>query len=201
MTTQPNPAEIEPDQAADDAQYYRRILHRLIDKADSFTDRLYQQAPTEAETLTDLAKEFDRIALCTRRCIMLARKCAEPLPMPRAQHRIAARQQIIRVIEDNIQRHAEDDEADELHEELLDRMDSPDLDDDITTRPIADIIADICRDLGLAHVPGNHPWKRRTPADLTLLRARAAAPPGNPGLGATEARATLLRSTSRFRGP
>ncbi len=55
-------------------------------------------------------------------------------------------------------------------------MDAPDLDADITARPIDDIIKDILRDLGLAALPGSRPWKRRTPADIAELNVRAAAP-------------------------
>jgi hypothetical protein len=68
-------------------------------------------------------------------------------------------------------------------------MDAPDLDRDIESRPIDDIIKDILRDLGLAALPGTRPWKRRTPADIAELNARAAAPsrpagtPREPGPG------------------
>ena len=61
-----------------------------------------------------------------------------------------------------------------LEAELRERMDAPDLEDDIAGRSVADIVADICRDLGIAASPGSHPWKRRTPGDLTELFARAA---------------------------
>ncbi len=65
-------------------------------------------------------------------------------------------------------------DADPLHAGMLDRPDAPDLDDDPRTRPAADIIADICRDLGLAALPGAHPWTGRTPEDIGQLCARAA---------------------------
>jgi hypothetical protein len=58
----------------------------------------------------------------------------------------------------------------------MDRLDGPDLDGFDLDRPVADLIADICRDLGLAAAPGTHPWKRRTPDDIAILCARAAAP-------------------------
>jgi len=77
-------------------------------------------------------------------------------------------------------------------------MDAPDLDRDIANRPIDDIIKDILRDLGLAALPGTRPWKRRTPADIEQLNARAAAPsrpagstPREPGPGPQDGHPTV----------
>jgi hypothetical protein len=50
----------------------------------------------------------------------------------------------------------------------------PDLEDEIANRSIAEIVTDICRDLGIAALPGTHPWKRRIPHDIAILNARAA---------------------------
>ena len=66
--------------------------------------------------------------------------------------------------------------AEALTAELHERLDGPDLDSDITSRPVADIVAELCRDLGIAPPAGPHPWLRRTPADIAALCARAAAP-------------------------
>ena len=138
----------------------------------------------------DIIAAFDRIARAVRRSITLARSLAEPVPPANdpAQHRAAARNHIIRAVEDVIQRtshatDAPDAESESLTAELHDRLDAPDLDDDLSHRPIAEIITEICRDLGLASSPGNDPWKRRTPADIAQLCARAAAPsrPRQPG--------------------
>ena len=92
---------------------------------------------------------------------------------------MAARKQIIRDIEDTIHReaHGRKAEAEALHAELYERLDTLDLDDDIDTMPIADIIAAIRRDLGIdPHINsrGISPWKRRRPADVRALCARAA---------------------------
>jgi hypothetical protein len=184
------PATAEPqnpaNQPVEDAQYYRWALHELIDIGVGLARLVHQQATAAAaepavtaDTAPDIAAAFDRISRAVRRTILLARKVAEPLA-PAAehpeQHRAAARRRIIREVEDTIQRTAQGADAETLHAELLDRLDAPDLEDDIAQRPIADIIADICRDLGLAALPGSHPWKRRTAEDLTALCARAATP-------------------------
>ena len=163
-----------------------------------------QPAPA-SEALISLTLAFDRIARAVRRSILLARSLAHPVqPAPDpaqdpARHRAATRRQIIREVEDAIQRTGRgtrarrDDGRDDEHDgagtlqaELRDRLDAPDLDDDIGTRPAADIISEICRDLGLAAPPGGaHPWKRRTPEDIAQLCADAAAPSGarQPGAG------------------
>ncbi len=136
---------------------------------------------------TDIALAYDRITRAVRRTILLARKLTEPAPAPdtaaaqaAARHRVASRKRIIREVEDAIGRatqgSATHTRAETLHAELLDRLDGPDLDEDIGHRPAADIVADICRDLGIAAAYGANPWRRRTPTDIEILCARAAAP-------------------------
>jgi hypothetical protein len=191
QSTEPN----QPNsQQADDAQYYRQVLHELIDMGTGLARAVHQQATAEAGEGTVIAADaapdptiaFDRIARTIRRTIVLARHVAEPLPERAANHdahkRTAARKQIIRAVEDAIESRAhsaaymDDEEADGLRAELMDRLDGPDLDHFDLNRPVPDLIADICRDLGLAAAPGTHPWKRRTPDDIAILCARAAAP-------------------------
>ena len=148
------------------------------------------QQPTDphpappSDALISLTLAFDRTARAVRRSILLARSLADPVQPAKdpAQRRTAARRRIIREVEDAIQRTASAandgrDGPETLQAELRDRLDAPDLDDDISTRPTADIISEICRDLGLAAPPGGaHPWKRRTPQDIAQLCAAAAAP-------------------------
>ncbi len=177
---------------------HRPVLDRLIQMGDDFARALHAQAipqpPTpapqppapntppppkpDASTLIPLAAAFAQIARAVRRCIMLARVLdapSPPAPDP-ARHRAAARKQIIRQVEDRIGHVRDGATADALQNELRERLDAPDLDDDIATRPAANIIKEICRDLGLSSTPGDTPWKRRTPDDIRQLGARAAAP-------------------------
>ena len=84
-----------------------------------------------------------------------------------------------------IHRRAASPHAESLHAELQERLDAPDLEDDISSRPTPEIIAEICKDLGLDNMPGVHPRKRRTPADAANLHARAAARPCAPRPQAT----------------
>jgi len=202
MAAQPTPTPHQPDPGppAAPAHPHRQALDDLIAMGTDLARALHRQALIQAEAaqaavpphpmphapheppaaaLVTLTTAFDRIARAVRRCIALARKLDEPAhatPNP-AHHRTAARKQVIRAIEDTIYRTAhEGDRAEALNAELRDRLDDPDLDWDLTHRPVDDIIRDIRRDLGLASPPGDHPWRRRTPADIRDLQARAAAP-------------------------
>ena len=200
----PTPSHLEPADLAtqrdEDAQYYRQVLHELIEIGTDLARTLHRQAATEpnnqpnaepaaAQAPTpDPSIAFDRIARTLRRTIVLARKITEPTP-PRPkdlaaerraertnERRLAARKQIIREVEDTIQRRSKGAEAEALHSEFYERLDDPELDDDLDQRPVAEIIKDICRDFGIEHFPGTHPWKRRTPQDVRDLCARAAGP-------------------------
>ena len=205
MSAHPTPTQRDdaPGQQAADTQLYRESLHDFITIGTSLARHLHHQVtgqpqatpqptihptptPQAAITPEAAAMAFDRLARSVRRSIMLARKLAEP-PAPAkdpAHHRAAARKRIIREVEDAIQRHshapdsADDADPASLTTELHDRLDTPDLDYDLTTRPIADIITELCRDLGLAALPGTNPWRRRTAQDIQDLNARAAAQPG-----------------------
>ena len=192
------PSRPEPTDRAtqrdEDAQYYRQVLHELVEMATDIARAVHRQATAAPSTAPEPAPAqapqpdptiaFDRIARTLRRTIALARKLSEPArpaPVERStepshQRRAAARKQIIRAVEDTIQRETDGAEAKALHAELRERLDDPDLEDDLDQLPIAEIIRDICRDLGIVNLPGTHPWKRRTPQDVRDLCARAAEP-------------------------
>ncbi len=191
MSTPPNPTT--PTQAGEHTDYYRTILHRLIDIGASIAGVLEHQAtaqpqptapdhpsPPPPPTPGDIAAAYERISRAVRRSITLARHLDEPpgkaaASAPQAPDRTAARKTIIRVVEDEIDRVCGDDAA-AVHAELRERLDAPDLDDDLRHLPVQDIIARICRDLGIAEDFGLNLWKRRTPEDLAELAARAAQP-------------------------
>ena len=189
--TAPHPSPADQADAADlraeDALYYRSVLHEFIDIGTELARAVRKQAAAETDepasmTLGDAAVAFDRLSRAVRRTVALARKVAEPVPA-RAdagseRTRAAARRRILRDVEDVIQREAEGADVDVLEAELRERLDGPELDDEIDGRPTAEVIADICHDLGLLTFLGNHPWKRRGPADIAALCERAARPAG-----------------------
>jgi hypothetical protein len=211
MDTQPASAEphTPAGSQATATQTHRDALNELIAMGMDLARLVHQHAKSQAEATPDappdpdLITAFERISRAVRRSIVLSRKLAEPVA-PAADHaperRAAARRRIIRAVEDTIQCFAEDTDAASLHAEFLDRLDGPDLDDDVDHRPVADIIADICRDLGLAALPGTHPWKRRTVEDIATLCARAAASQA-PRIAPIITRAAPPRTTIRSHPP
>jgi len=81
--------------------------------------------------------------------------------------RLAAHAHITRAVEDAIRHEArEPSEAALLRAELAERLDDPGLDYDIADRPIEEVIAAICRDLGLSDI-----------GDLRARATCAAQPP------------------------
>ena len=163
---------------------------RATSEAEAPPPETRADAAISARIVLDLSHAQENAARGIRRAILLVRSLDDPAAKS-PQNRIAARKHIIRDVENAIQRHApRPTDAACLQAELLDRLDSPDLDDDIDNLPIPEIITNICRDFGLAETrPGGRPWKRRTPDDIALLCARAARlpatapdqPPSEPG--------------------
>jgi hypothetical protein len=170
MTTAPITTAVAPETTS----HHQDVLNAFVDMSHVLALLVVDEAKAKTLPAAKAAFAFDRLARTLRRCVWFVHKLAEPI---KTIDRVAARKQIIREVEDNIQRQADDpDQADDLREELMDRLDSQDLEDDIAGRTVNQIITDIVRDLGLAHSPGNHPWKRRTPADLAELLALATQP-------------------------
>ena len=194
MTVPPTPAPTSP--ADENAQHFRLVLRKLVDMSLDLAETLHAEAKAQAQAdqpakLAAAVTAFDTTARSIRRTILLAQRLDEPRRTA-AHQRAAARRRILREVEDSIEREARAYEQDHLRAELHERLDSPDILEDIGDRPVEDIIKDICRDLGLANIHGARPWPRRTPADIAALCARAAEPqpaPLKPTLspaGATE---------------
>ena len=180
-----------------------------------------------AATTSDDAANYERITRTVGRTILLAHKIAQPLPAPKPApgpapcdrltapgdliaapgDRIAARKRIVREVENTIQRTSKGDGADDraLRAELLERLDAPELDDDIAHRPVAEIIEEIRQDLGLVNRGGAHPFfQRRTPADLRTLHqqaARTCPPPPAPQPQAAQPQAAQSRTAQSRTAP
>jgi hypothetical protein len=180
------------NQVAEQDDHYRNVIREMVDIGADLLRMVHKEAQQAdaarlaaakpsydpstfpaAKSASDLAGAYDLIFRSMRRAILLDGKLAERPKAPSVQHRIAARKRIIREVEDAIQRNAQGDQAEALHAELLERLDSPDLEDEIANRTIPEIVQNMCRDFGIAALPGRHPWKRRMPHDIAILRARA----------------------------
>jgi hypothetical protein len=163
---------------ADDALCFRDALRQIVeigmDVLRAVRDQVTAPDPEPAVVL-EAAKAYDLASRAVRRTILLAQHLDE------APKRDAARKRILREVEDAINRCPSDPvDKQELEAELRERLDSPDLDDEIGHRPVPDIIKDICRDLGLGVTLGIGYGKRRTPEDIATLGALAARPANDP---------------------
>lgn len=171
---------------------FRAALNRLVEAGMEIVEEAVALAQTPAlpETKARLvaasAAAYDKVGRAVRRTILLANHLDRA-----AQRRIAVRKRILRETEDRIHREQPSPELRERqHAELLERLDSPDLLEEIETRPADAVLADILRDLGLERPLSGAPlWRRRTPSDIALLRERAinAAQPPSPGTAAEPA--------------
>jgi hypothetical protein len=163
------------EQLGEDTLYCRRILRNLMDIGDELAAMVAEQARAQKDNPAEAQKSvaaYNSVAQSVRRTVLLHEKLGKPRKT--RANRTAARKKIIRDVEDVIQDKAPDDEQETLHAELMERLDSPDIEDEITNRSIADVVTDICRDLGIAGLYDSHPWKRRMPHDIAILNARAA---------------------------
>ncbi len=164
------------DQRAAETDVCRSALMELVGIGMEMA-RLVRDEAKEGQA-AEAAVAFDRVARAVRRTVRLKQWLDQPVPGRDAGARVAARVQIIRAVEDTIDRRVGEAEAEPLHAELLERLDGLDVEDDIGRRPVGEIVAEICRDLGVGNLPGVRPWVRRRPADVAVLQARAAAVAG-----------------------
>lgn len=188
MQSQPALGQQDPSPHHQDTQFYRATLHELIELGTGLARDIAAQAKHDTTARAsdpdaprpDPTIAFDRIARTVRRCILMAQHIAKPVSLqPAHAHARAqahAHAQVIRNVEDAIHRARTPNNA-ALQTEFRERLDAPELlealEHDLATRPIADIVEEITRDLGIAAMPGTDPFRRRTPQDLKALFARA----------------------------
>ena len=198
------------DQQAGDAQRYRSLLHELMDVGMVLVRAVREQATAEtggeepgAESVREAAVTFDLLSRAVRRTVALALRVTAPMPAPADPARESAPARRAERDADVSQWSDGDLDAAVARAELCERPDGPELDDETGGRPVAEVVADICRDLGLSTMPGNHPWQRRLPADVAALCERAARPPGGQHgesqLGAEPSPPSVPEKGGRFR--
>lgn len=162
----------------DDAAY-QRALSVLLDVGTALAQEL--KSPAADVTVVQRATAFPNVATAIRRTIILSRHIAGA---PRSEaadpatRRTDARKHIIRKVEDTIGERADPADAGALRVELLERLDSPEFDAELATHEPEYLIQELCRDLGLANRPFLASYTRRTPDDIAILCAQAAATPG-----------------------
>lgn len=157
---------------------YAALLQRALAVGATLTERLLDLPPDSAR---NPAADYHLLNRAMRQAILVLHKTSAQPEDRQAAPRVAARKQIIREVEDAIQYRAGppgDPKADTLRAELLERLDDAALDADLATRPLPDIIADICRDFRVVSPLESGRFARRTPDELAELCALAARLPG-----------------------
>ncbi len=180
---EPTPQQPLPPSRAQLTQRCQGFLLTIAELGTELTREVQQRTIAQAgEAGADVAavletgtKSFERAALAVRRTVLLIDKLsgqAKDAPV----EPYAARKRILRQVEDVIQREAKGERAEALEAELHERIEAPELVEELGTRPIEQVVIEIIRDLGLTGAVGTYGWKRRTPEDVATLNARAAAP-------------------------
>ncbi len=195
MTPDPNNPTLEADRAA---------LEELRDLGMDMARLTVARAKADAEDGVDADRTpaFERINRGVRRAVFLlqhiARECARAeAQLTRTERdQVRARRQIIRDVEDATVNRPKA-EQDALAAELLERLDAPEFADDLSGMTVAQASELVRHDFGLGKI---YTHKRRTPADVKALAARArhsapAALPDQPDAAIT----ALLRHEAQLR--
>ncbi len=134
-------------------------------------DQLIRGLAAQEAPASEKIEDFERLSRTVRRTVLLARHLADRPARDRAAAKSQARRQIIRGVQDAIGRARQPQErVNSLNDELYERLEAPELDEELENRPIHEIISEIRRDLGLD--PSS---PRRSPADIAKIAAIAAA--------------------------
>lgn len=180
-------------QPADPAEERRRaLLDRQLERLDQLAqagmDMVHALAAQVAGTGPqvvegDVALAYNRLSRAVRMALLLqSRLVAEPAeaaagepeeiiyrwmePQNSIAERTAARRERIEQIVEGVARREGDDPdtADRIAHEAAERLERDDIYADVLTRPVSELVADLCRDLGLEpHWPSlaRQPWAQR----------------------------------------
>ncbi|MDB5463312.1 MAG: hypothetical protein JWP23_1701 [Phenylobacterium sp.] len=159
--TEAIPETAPTDPVADRAERHGRVLQELTDLGMNLARAVSAQAAdADRATAHALALDFARIARAVRQTVALEAKLADDRQTSlaeRAQHRqreadAQARRRRTRIeslVERAIDAEASGSEADNLYEDLRERLEDADDLAGFHDRPIPEIVALICKDLGL----------------------------------------------------
>jgi len=142
--------------------------------------------PTVVARAETIAAAFARVSRAIRLTIMLAERLERGWARGGVSddRRTMARRQIAREVEDAIDREA--GERPERLTEALDRLESLDVEDELADRPVEEVVAEICRLLGLdpARLPVRPPFRDPPRQDgATPTAGSEAAPLAGGGRG------------------
>jgi len=204
----PEPA-IPADVAAENLRRNNDLLQDLIERGHGLAVLAHQKAiaiamdgasdRTYLHKTEDLTIQFERAAQTVRRCILLQQTLTEPRPTGyeialAAQHRQRARDRalaapnITRDTPPNIPRDTETEKSEREKSERTERAErcervesADEFRNEFATRPIGDIITEICADLAIAPPTNLGSWSRHTlQAMIEAASPERAAPPAPP---------------------
>ena len=230
----PGAASPDPAEARRHALLDRHLerLDQLIEAGMDMVQGLAAQAaggPTVVQG--DIALAYSRVSRAVRMAILLqSRLVAEPgadaggepdtlvvswmEPEGSISERTAARKERVEQIVEGVARFERDDDeaAERLGRETAERLERDDIYGDVLTRPVSELVADICRDLNLApDWPrlARQPWAQREIAGgeagaplrgftSPIAAAMAGGPPADPGAMPGEERVAEGESRKRY---
>ena len=104
--------------------------------------------------MTGLSHAFERIARAVRRSVALSRRLEQGWPPPRGADTSRAMliRQVARGVAEVIRAHThgrDEEAAERLFADLADRLDDPEFERLLTDQPVAEVIALLCREMGL----------------------------------------------------
>jgi CheY-specific phosphatase CheX len=227
MPSDPIPAEPESLAALheQDARELRVLLLGLARQGGEMATLYVEKAKDQAYdgkpgagSSPACADSYCDVARSIRQTVMLVQKLTAPAPaakLVRAEpDKVAIRKQIIRRVEDSIYKDAPEGAAERLHAEMLERMEGAEFEEELGTRPVQEIVNEIRADLAIHGADSALYFKRRPPADIAVLCARAsrsridsarpfgaATSPCAPSMDAAALAAALLHDGPPIRGP
>ncbi|HEY4029720.1 MAG TPA: hypothetical protein VGM25_05210 [Caulobacteraceae bacterium] len=185
MESSTAPADLTtPEEAR--TERHLRLLAELAELGMTLARTVVAQAEEGAEPAPELA--FARIARAVRQTLALEAKLAEGGQLRRErqarEHKYRREAKVRRMVEHAIEANADDSDIDDLLYDLNERL--ADLDDtDFTHRPLIEVVASICQDLGVTFDPSQWQDEPGMAADPDPAQPFAAQPilptPCHPG--------------------
>jgi hypothetical protein len=184
------------DGAADMTEQDRRMLQEMAEIGMGLLRTLQQRAEDDSKIdAGEVALAYSRITRAVRLTIALKAKLADEGRVRKERDEAAEvkrlweceeqridqrRDQVERLVEQAIEAEASETERDGLMSGLRERLDEDDIDAKLADRPIGEVLARICRDLGIEPEPGqwaHEVWADEAPARLAPFRKSDSSPP------------------------
>ncbi len=177
----------------------------VIDEAKA----LQAEGAVSARPAAAASEAFERVSRAVRRTVLLVQRLGEPVAVRGArsaeEQRATDRRRMLRGVEDAIHERAEGYEVERLRAEMLERLDGPDIEDELLDRSVEEVVRIVCRDLGITAMRGQGGHKPRTPVEVAAMCERARARPAANDARAVSAlrgvRTAAARDLPRVRGP